>query len=162
MTDAAVEAALFAYADAWRLNSAEALHPHWDIAHFAFYKAEEIASFYTDFAAVAAYWRQNEGLHDDIRLQLSNFKHIPIGDGLRMAAFDMVWDIRFRADARLASGQDFHHRGKAMGGFNHVLAMLRDTPDGWKLTGWSETPDAAITYLTQLYYRTASADFRPS
>jgi hypothetical protein len=43
-----------------------------------------------------------------------------------------------------------------------VLAMLRLSTDGWKLTGWSETPDAAITYLTQLYYRTASADFRPA
>ncbi|MBC7520660.1 MAG: hypothetical protein H7268_06155 [Sandarakinorhabdus sp.] len=158
---AAIEAALLAYADAWRLNSAAALHPHWDAAHFAFYKAEEVTSFYTNFTAVGDYWRQNEGLHDDIRLQLSNFKHIIITSDIRMAAFDMTWDIRFRTDARLATGQDFHHRGKAMGGFNHVLAMLRRTASGWKLTGWSETPDAAITYLTQLYYRTASADFRP-
>jgi hypothetical protein len=161
MDESSVEAALLAYADAWRLNSAADLHPHWDADRFAFYKAEEVASFQTDFAAVDAYWRQNEGLHDDIRLQLSNFKHIAIAPDMRMAAFDMVWDIRFRTDARLASGQDFHHRGKAMGGFNHVLAMLRQTPEGWKLTGWSETPDAAITYLTQLYYRTASEDFRP-
>ena len=132
MTDeAAVEATLLAYADAWRLNSAAALHPHWDSAGFAFYKAEEVARFYTDFADVAAYWRQNEGLHDDIRLQLSNFSQIVIAADIRMATLDMVWDIRFRSDARLASGQDFHHRGKALGGFNHVLAMLRRAPAGW-------------------------------
>ncbi|WP_439532216.1 hypothetical protein, partial [Polymorphobacter sp.] len=52
-------------------------------------------------------------------------------------------------------------RSKAMGGFNHVLAMLAETPSGWKLIGWSETPDAAITYLTDLYYQTAAEDFRP-
>jgi hypothetical protein len=162
MTDeSAIETALQAYADAWRLNSAAALHPHWDSAGFAFYKAEEITSFYTDFDAVAAYWRQNEMLHDDIRLRLSNIRHIAIAGDIQMAAFDMAWDIRFAAEAKLASGQDFHHRGKAMGGFNHVLAMLRRTAAGWKLAGWSETPDAAITYLTQLYYRTAAADFRP-
>ena len=72
----------------------------------------------------------------------------------------MAWDIRFRTGARLASDMDLHRRGKAMGGFNHVLAMLRRTDAGWKPTGWSETPDAAIIYLTQLYYRTAAKDFR--
>ena len=72
----------------------------------------------------------------------------------------MAWDIRFRTGARLASDMDLHRRGKAMGGFNHVLAMLRRTGAGWKPTRWSETPDAAIAYPTQLYYRTAAKDFR--
>ncbi|MFZ4689763.1 MAG: hypothetical protein ACOYLS_11045 [Polymorphobacter sp.] len=162
MDSQAIETALTTYADAWRLNSAAALHPHWDTAHFAFYKAEEVTRFYTDFADVTAYWAQNEGLHDDIRLRLSNIQPIAIAPDIAMAAFDMAWDIRFSPQARLASGVDFHHRGKAMGGFNHVLAMLRRTDSGWKLIGWSETPDAAITYLTQLYYRTAAADFQPA
>jgi len=158
--EAAVETALAAYADAWLLNRADALPGHWDAAHFAFYKAEEVREFYTDFARVTAYWQQNEALHDAIRLRLGAIQHIVIAPGIRMATFPMVWDIRFAADARLATGMDFHHRGKAMGGSNHVLAMLRRTAAGWKLTGWSETPDAAITYLTQLYYQSAAADFR--
>ncbi len=156
-----IDAALFAYADAWRLNSAEALAPHWAQDRFAYYKAEEILSFYTVFADVQAYWRQNEGLHDDIRLRLHNLRHIRIAEDCRMVAMDMNWDIRFRPEATLAGGMPFHHRGKAMGGFNHVLAMLAHTAAGWKLIGWSETPDAAITYLTQLYYKTAAEDFRP-
>ena len=156
-----VEAALFAYADAWRLNSAAALVPHWAEADFAFYKAEEIRSFYTVWGDVLAYWAQNEGLHDDIRLKLSNLKHIPLGPDRRMVAMDMNWDIRFSPQATLANGMPFHHRSKAMGGFNHVLAMLVRAENGWKLAGWSETPDAAITYLTDMYYRTAAQDFRP-
>jgi hypothetical protein len=161
MTDdeTAVAAALTAYADAWLLNRADALPAHWDAAHFAFYKAEEVREFYTDFARVSAYWQQNEGLHAAIRLRLGAMQHIVIAPDLRMATFPMVWDIRFADAARLANGMDFHHRGKAMGGSNHVLAMLRRTDAGWKLTGWSETPDAAITYLTQLYYQSAAADF---
>jgi hypothetical protein len=159
--DLAVEQALTAYADAWLLNRAEALPEHWAAADFAFYKAEEVREFYTDFARVTAYWQQNEALHDAIRLRLGAMQHIVIAPDLRMAAFAMTWDIRFSSDARLANGMDFHHRGKAMGGSNHVLAMLRRTAIGWKLTGWSETPDAAITYLTQLYYQSAAADFRP-
>jgi hypothetical protein len=160
--ETAVAAALIAYADAWLLNRADALPAHWDTAHFAFYKAEEVREFYTDFARVTAYWQQNEALHDAIRLRLGAIQHIVIAPDIRMATFPMVWDIRFAADARLATGMDFHHRGKAMGGSNSVLAMLRRTDSGWKLTGWSETPDAAITYLTQLYYQSAAADFRPS
>ena len=108
-----------------------------------------------------AYWAQNEGLHDDIRLKLSNLKHIPLGPDRHMVAMDMNWDIRFSPQATLANGMPFHHRSKAMGGFNHVLAMLVRAENGWKLAGWSETPDAAITYLTDMYYRTAAQDFRP-
>lgn len=155
----AVEAALFAYADAWRLNSADALVAHWAPGDFAYYKAEEIRSFYTRWTDVLAYWAQNEGLHDDIRLRLTNLQHIPLADDRRMVAMDMNWDIRFSPDAKLATGMPFHHRGKSMGGFNHVLAMLVARDGGWKLAGWAETPDAAITYLTDLYYQTAAADF---
>ena len=153
-----VEAALASYADAWRLNSAAALVDHWSPEQFAYYKAEEIRSFFTEWADVLAYWAQNEGLHDDIRLQLSNIKHIALAPDRRMVAMDMNWDIRFALEAKLADGMPVHHRGKAMGGFNRVLAMLVLTQGRWRLVGWSETPDAAITYLTDLYYRTAAAD----
>jgi hypothetical protein len=154
-----VEAALAIYADAWRLNSAVALVDHWSPEQFAYYKAEEVRGFFTEWADVLAYWVQNEGLHDDIRLQLSNIKHIALAPDRRMVAMDMNWDIRFALEAKLADGRPFHHRGKAMGGFNRVLAMLTLSQKRWKLVGWSETPDAAITYLTDLYYRTAAADF---
>jgi hypothetical protein len=156
-----IEAALIGYAHAWRLNSAAVLVDHWSVAQFAYYKAEEIRGFFTDWADVLAYWAQNEGLHDDIRLKLSSIKHIMLAPERRMVAMDMNWDIRFSADAKLSSGMPFHHRGKAMGGFNRVLAMLVLTDAGWKIVGWSETPDAAITYLTDMYYRTAAEDFRP-
>jgi len=155
-----VAAALFAYADAWRLNKAEALVGHWSQPDFAYYKAEEIRTFYTEWNEVLAYWAQNEGLHDDIRLKLTNMKHIVLSPERRMVAMDMNWDIRFSADATLANGMPFHHRSKSMGGYNRVLAMLVQAGAGWKLAGWSETPDAAITYMTDMYYRTANEDFR--
>lgn len=156
-----IEAALFTYADAWRRNSSQALAAHWSAAHFAYYKAEEVRGFFTEWADVLAYWAQNEALHDDIRLKLSSIQHIVLTPERRMVTMDMNWDIRFAADATLANGMPFHHRGRAMGGFNRVLAMLSLTDAGWKIVGWSETPDAAITYLTDMYYRTAAEDFRP-
>ncbi len=145
-----IEAALRRYADAWRRNRADALVEFWAAEQFAFYKAEEVRHFFTDWPDVLAYWSQNEGLHDDIRLRLSELKHIALTPDRHMVAMAMNWDIRFAEDATLASGMPFHHRGRAMGGFNHVLAMLVRADDGWKLTGWSETPDAAITYLTDM------------
>lgn len=160
MDSSAIERTLSDYADAWRLNQAAALPPFWDAGHFAFYKAEEVTRFFTSLDETIAYWHQNQGLHDDIRLRLGPITLAPVADGIAMAMFDMAWDIRFAAQAKLASGQDFHHRGKAMGGFNHVLAMLRRGVAGWRLIGWSETPDAAITYMTQLYYRSAAPDFQ--
>lgn len=160
-TEQDIEAALLAYADAWRLNSAKALEPHWAPGQFAYYKAEEVRRFFTAWDDVLAYWAQNEGLHDDIRLKLSGFEHIPLGPDRRMVAMDMNWDIRFAVDAALADGMPFHHRGKAMGGFNRVLCMLVANDGAWQLVGWSETPDAPIIYMTDMYYRTAAEDFRP-
>jgi len=111
-----IETALGAYADAWRLNSAAALVAHWSQADFAYYKAEEIRSFYTAWDDVLAYWAQNEGLHDDIRLQLSNLKHIALGPERRMVAMDMnSGHTALSADAKLANGMPFHHRSKAIG-----------------------------------------------
>ena len=159
--EANVEAALERYAQAWRLNSAAALAEFWSPGAFAYYKAEEVRSFYTEWSEVLAYWDQNEGLHDDIRLRLSQHKHIELSAERRMVAVDMNWDIRFRTDAALADGTPFHHRSKAMGGFNRVLVMLLLDDGDWKLVGWSETPDAAITYLTDMYYRQAADDFQP-
>lgn len=156
-----IEGTLAAYAQAWRLNRAHALEAHWAPAQFAYYKAEEVRRFFTQWSDVLAYWSQNEMLHDDIRLKFSAMTHITLTPERRMVALDMNWDIRFSDDAALADGSPFHHRGKSMGGFNRVLAMLVQTDTGWKIVGWSETPDAAITYLTDMYYRTAADDFRP-
>lgn len=70
----------------------------------------------------------------------------------------MNWGIHFVLEAKLADGTFFHHRGKAMGGFIRVLATLVLTQGRWRLVGWSGTPDAATTYLTDRYHRTAAAD----
>ena len=74
-----------------------------------------------------------------------------IGEGLHIGDVRMRWDIRFRTDARTADGAAFAHAGKAMGGDNHVLMLLGETDSKLALRGWSETPDAAITYLRGLY-----------
>jgi hypothetical protein len=62
----------------------------------------------------------------------------------------MRWDIKF-AQSESAEGPSAQHAGKAMGGENHVLALVRKTDAGVKLVGWSETPDAAISYMRRLY-----------
>jgi hypothetical protein len=42
-----------------------------------------------------------------------------------------------------------------MGGSNHVVLFLGHVSGAWKLCGWSETPDAAITYMRSLYFANA-------
>jgi len=48
-----------------------------------------------------------------------------------------------------------------MGGDDHVLTLVVRTPGGWRLAGWSETPDAPITYISQLYLRNVKPGFPP-
>jgi len=122
----------------------------WVPERFSFYKAEEVPRFFTAWDEVEAYWRANEALHEAVRLDFSGVRDL--GFGLAVARMD--WFIRFRASAQVG-GAPFRHAGKAMAGWNHVLLRAEETGHGLRLTGWSETPDAAPLYLTELYYRAA-------
>lgn len=143
------------YAAAWRSNHSDEIIGHWDPEAFLFYKAEEEPEFFDQWSGLERYWRQNECLHERVILRFSDPMVKTAGPGLLVATVNMRWDIRFADDARLANGQSFMHRGKAMGGENHVLLMLRETPAGFRLVAWSETPDAPLSYLRNLYFNQA-------
>jgi hypothetical protein len=147
------------YAQAWRRNNTPGLIAHWDAPHFAYYKAEEISQVFLSFDEVEAYFAQNESLHETVALQFLDVQPLAIAPDLWMIITPMRWDIRFAQDARTSDGLPFRHRGRAMGGDNHVLALIALTPKGLKLRGWGETPDAAITTMTQLYYRNVTPGF---
>ena len=146
---------LDAYARAWRRNDTREIASHWDSDNFLFYKAEEVQAFMHDWEDVLSYWRQNENLHDAISLRFSEATCVPAGGDTVAVTVDMRWDIRFAADASTADGAAFPHRGRTMGGDNHVLIMMGPVEGEWKIRGWSETPDAAITYLRSLYFHHA-------
>lgn len=148
--------ALFqAYARAWADNDARAIAACWDGDGFLFYKAEEVERFFHRWEEVLEYWQGNESLHQAISLRFSDFHAAEAAQALTVVTLRMRWDIRFAANATLADGSAFAHRARAMGGDNHVLAFLGQQEEGWRLRGWSETPDAAITYLRGLYFRAA-------
>ena len=146
------------YAAAWRSNRSDEIIACWDQDAFLFYKAEEEPVFFDQWSRLERYWRQNEGLHERVILRFSDPMVKTARPGLLVATVNMRWDIRFANDARLADGQPFMHRGKAMGGDNHVLLMLEETPAGFRLVAWSETPDAPLSYLRGLYFKQADRD----
>lgn len=150
-SDQEVLALLTDYAAAWQRNDAEQIADFWAPDRFLFYKAEEVEAFFHRWDEVMEYWRNNESLHQAIALRFTQPSVKGLADGLAVASVRMRWDIRFAEDARLPDGAAFAHRGQAMGGHNHVLVMLCATTESWRLCGWSETPDAAITYLRRLY-----------
>lgn len=147
------------YTDAWAANDAARIAGFWDRSDpYPLYKAEEIGHFLTDWSAIFDYWEVNEQLHETIRLRFSKFNFKPLNRAEVMVTAHMRWDIRFALDAALPDGTPFMHRGKAMGGDNHVLALIRKTGGTWKFATWSETPDAPITYVRRLYEKSAQLD----
>lgn len=150
-----VGALLEAYGDAWRRNAADAIAAHWAPECFLAYKAEEVEHYFHRWEEVLAYWRGNEALHEAVSLRFTDPVTRPLPGDLRLLVMRMRWDIRFAADARLPDGAAFAHRGRAMGGANHVLALLREDGDELRFCAWSETPDAALTTLRNLYFERA-------
>lgn len=126
------------YAAAWAENDAARLKTFWDESRAPVYLAEEIDAAFTDWAAVEAYWRDNEGRHLDVRLTFSQSRYVDVADGLVMGVHQMDWFIAFTDKP-------------AMGGDNRVAALYRETGEGWRLAAWIEAPLAAITYIRKLY-----------
>jgi hypothetical protein len=149
------------YSAAWAANDSAAIAGHWDGSDPAlFYKAEEISAVFTRWEQVTQYWAHNEAFHEKVRLQFSQPQICPMPTGYSVVIVKMRWDIAFASGNDTFEGEEFAHGGKAMGGINHTLCLMKETPNGLKLCGWSETPDAPITYMAKLYEWAASDDFK--
>lgn len=161
MTEWTASAArLFAsYSAAWAANDPDAIAAHWSASRFAWYKAEEIGHFFTRWADITAYWAHNATFHDKVSLQFSDINILPLGDGYAHAIVRMRWDIRFASGTRTMDGAAFSYAGTAMGGNNHLLCLLHSDGEDLRLCGWSETPDAPITYMAQLYQKDVTPGF---
>ncbi len=158
MTD--YQAFFDSYSAAWRANDAKAIEAHWfKDGPAPLYKPEEIFHFIADWDALRAYWQHNEQFHSAVELRLHDPIIRPVSDDLDIVVARMRWDILFAPDAKMPDGAPFIHRGTAMGGHNHVLMMFKKTPDGPRLTMWSETPDAPVSYVAELYKKDVSEGF---
>ena len=156
----ATESFLDSYRQAWSENSAERIASFWATDEPApFYKAEEIDEIITDWDQLRAYWKHNEGFNEAIQLTFSDIKVQGAGAGRQLLGMRMRWDIRFAADAKLMDGSPFSWAGKSMGGRNHVIALLKETDDGPRLTAWIEAPNAPISYIAELYLQNVSPGF---
>lgn len=149
MNEAAAANFLNRYAAAWQCGAAGAIAEHWEAKGFAFYKAEEIRSVFTRWTDLVSYWKANERLHEQVKLEFSALTPV---SGTDLLFADMDWHIRFRADAVDECGARFRHAGRAMAGFTKVLMLFGE--EG-RLHGWAEMPDAPPIYLADLYYRLA-------
>ncbi len=141
---AAVEALASATSEAWAGTTRDIL-ALWDADAFRFYKAEEIPVMYHRFEEVVDYWRANEAMHEAVRLQFSEVIALPLDGRFSAVTMALRWDIRF------SQGAPGPLAGNAMGGTNRIVALVTDSDAGLRWAAWSETPDAAITYLRQLY-----------
>lgn len=147
-----IEVFLTSYAAAWASNDSDKIALHWDSNEpEPFYKAEEELNYFHDFVEIRNYWKHNEAFHQAIRLKFSNISFKSLPGAYAQVFIRMRWDIKFADNAKTPYGAVFNQAGKLMGGENHVLALIRDADSELKLVGWSETPDAPISYMRQLY-----------
>ena len=150
---------LGSYSAAWAANDATAIAGHWNTDAFRFYKAEEITAYLTRWEDVQAYWRHNEGFHDKVGLRFDPQALLALNTGWAIGITRMRWDIRFARGTTTMDGAAFGYAGTTMGGDNHVLLLLAQTNQGLRLAGWSETPDAPISYIAQLYQKDVTPGF---
>jgi len=147
------------YAEAWHANDPARIAACWHLSDPApLYKAEEMERPFRDFGAIRAYWEHNRSFHASVRLAFSELQVKPVAEGVDLLVTAMRWDIAFAADARLPDGSRFPSAGKAMGGDNHVLALVARLPEGLRFRTWVEAPDAPLSYMRRLYEQAA----RPS
>ncbi len=100
-----------------------------------------MADIFTTWEEVERYWHGNEAMHETVRLGFSDIMPVPLDGRFSLLIARMRWDIRFATSAPAAVA------GRAMGGDNHVVALIA----GDSFAGWCEAPDAAISYIRRLY-----------
>lgn len=140
-----VESFFSRYSRAWDGVVAPPILAHWDRARFQYYKAEEVKRFFHEMNDLEAYFFNNEKLHKAVRLRFSDFALRPLSAPYAVVTMRMAWRISFLDEAPGSLS------GSIMGGDNHILALITTDGDALRLAGWSETPDAPITYVRDLY-----------
>ena len=155
-----IETFFEAYRKPWSANSAAQLESFWDTsAPGPFYKPEEIDGVINSWDDLRAYWTHNESFNEVNELSFSDYRAQELSDELMFVGMRMRWDIRFAKDAKLMDGSPFSWAGQAMGGNNHVIALLKRTDAGLKLRAWIEAPLAPISYIAELYLNNVRPDF---
>ncbi len=156
----AIDSFFSEYREAWSQNKARLIESFWATDEPApFYKAEEIDAIITSWDELRRYWTHNEVFNEAIELTFADIQAQAAGADRQLVGMRMRWDIRFAADAKLMDGSPFSWAGKAMGGTNHVIALLKETDDGPRLTAWIEAPNAPISYIAELYLQNVSPGF---
>ncbi|MEO1485500.1 MAG: hypothetical protein AAFU57_07135 [Bacteroidota bacterium] len=146
------------YANAWQTNDINKMVSFWDDAEQdPFYKAEEILEYYHDLDTIKAYWEHNHQYIESIRLKFFDIRFKPLPGGYGIAFAKMNWYTKFVSHQKQETAIS-NHVNKEMGGDNHVLALVKDTPAGLKFVGWNETPDAPLTYMKRLYEQVANPE----
>ncbi|MDX1291770.1 MAG: nuclear transport factor 2 family protein [Hyphomonas sp.] len=148
-TDLAIKTLLQDYAAAWSELRADAIAAHWDRSDpEPLYLAEEIPAAMVSWDEVNAYWAHNDDFHRKVSLDFGPpaIKHL--GDGVACLVMEMNWQIAFR-----------NFTSKAMAGSNRVLAIVRDTEEGWKFISWVEAPLAPIMYFRNQYENAVTPEF---
>ena len=154
-----IDAFLTTYRKAWWDNSAAQIEAHWDTNNKPFYKAEEIEHIITDWDGLRAYWQHNEKFNSVNELSYSDIQAHSLSDEIQLIGMRMRWDIRFGDDVKNMDGSTFAWAGKAMGGDNHVMAIVKNVAGELRLNAWVEAPDAPILYMAQLYLKNVRPDF---
>lgn len=143
--DETVAALLADYAGAWAGLAADGIAAFWAPDRFLLYKAEEVDRLFHDWADALDYWRANEALHDRVALAFDRVTAREVAPGRLLATARMAWHIRFAGTAPAAVA------GHAMAAENHVVMILVRAEDGWRFALWSETPDAPVAAIRNLY-----------
>ncbi len=103
------------------------------------YLAEESQELITDWPSLDRYFALTAKVLPMVRARYELQSVTPLRDGMVTAWCRLEWQ------AVMAPDPD------RIGGYVRVVAVLRDTPAGWRFVSYVEAPLAPIMYMRELY-----------
>ena len=143
--DGEISAFLARYAEAYNRQDYAAVLAMWDQDDpDVFYMAEEIDPPMHGWKTIRSYFAR-PGALDGIRNEYSNVRAHYIAPGVAIATYRLRFDIKVR-------------NLEPMSSFDRIVAVFRQTGDGWKLIAYAEAPQAPLTMIRKALKTSKSLD----
>ena len=143
-----IEAFFSDYASRWNGQDYETLEDLWDTGDpLPFYRPMEVDRVITGWDNLRKYWNPGVKIIDGLWNEYVDIVPKLITDDVCVVATVLNWNIKARGAKKAQSGSD------------PCIAVLKRTPDGWRMVAYVEACMHPATYVRKLFERQARPSF---
>lgn len=136
------------YSSRWNSQKYSSLEELWDTSdELPFYRAMEVENVIAGWKDLRRYWSPGVSLIDGLWNQYVDLRPKLVTPDVAVVLFQLDWDIKVKYARHASSGSD------------PGMAVLKKTPEGWRMVAYIESCMSPSVYVRKLFERQARPSF---